>query len=93
MSNVQQFANNHSTQFARLLAKLIRKHIPNHPKLTPAFNQANQSMYLHRVLYAYYKMTTKQTRHQKYMQAAALRNFRNNPHQLVNCANTPTAYL
>jgi hypothetical protein len=50
-------------------------------------------MYVHRVLYAYYKFASKHSVHQPYLQAAFVRMLRNKPQQLVNCANTPTAYL
>ena len=93
MSNIQKFANNQSTQFARVLAKLICKHVTPNPQLTAEFKQFNQSMYLHRVLYAYYKFASKHSRQQPYMQAAFVRMLRNNPTQLVNCAKTPTAYI
>lgn len=93
MSQIQSFANNHSTQFARVLAKLIRKHIAYHPQLTTAFNQFNHNMYLHRVLYAYYKSATKHSRNTTHMQAYFVRMLRNNPQQLINCAHTPTAYI
>src|SRR6056300_1666113 len=93
MSNIQAFANNHSTQFARIIYKLIRKHIVVNSQLTAEFDQFNQSMYLHRVLYAYYKFASKHSRQQPYMQAAFVRMLRNSPNQLVNCAKTPTAYI
>ena len=93
MSNIQAFANNQSTQFARIIHKLIRKHIVVNSQLTAEFDQFNQSMYLHRVLYAYYKFASKASVQQPYMQAAYVRMLRSKPHQLVNCANTPTAYL
>ena len=93
MSQIQTFANNHSTQFARIIRKLVRKHIPYHPQLTTAFNQFNHSMYVHRVLYAYYKFASKTSVQKPRMQAAYVRMLRSKPHQLVNCANTPTAYL
>lgn len=93
MSNIQKFANNQSTQFARVLAKLICKHVAPNPKLTAEFNQFNHTMYLHRVLYAYYKFSSKHSRQQPFMQAAFVRMLRNNPNQLVNCAKTPTAYI
>jgi hypothetical protein len=93
MSQIQSFANNHSTQFARVLAKLIRKHMPYHPQLTTAFNQYNQNMYLHRVLYAYYKSATQHSRHASFMQAYFVRMLRSNPQLLVKAANTPTAHF
>lgn len=93
MSQIQTFANNHSTQLARIIRKLVRKHIPYHPQLTTAFNQFNHSMYVHRVLYAYYKYSSKHSVHQPRMQAAYVRILRSKPHQLVNAANTPTVYM
>jgi hypothetical protein len=93
MSQIQTFANNHSTQFARILAKLVSKHIPNNPQLNSQFNQFQSTMYLHRVLYAYHKFASKHSVHQPYMQAAFVRMLRNKPQQLVNCARTPTAYM
>ena len=93
MSNIQVFANNHNTQLACIVSMLVRKHIPANPKLTAEFNQFNQTMYLHRVLYAYYKFSSKHSRQQPFMQAAFVRMLRNNPNQLVNCAKTPTAYI
>ena len=93
MSNIQKFANNQSTQFARIIHKLIRKHVTANPQLTAEFKQFNQSMYLHRVLYAYYKFSSKHSRQHPFMQAAFVRMLRNNPNQLVNCAKTPTAYI
>ena len=93
MSNIQAFANNHNTQLARIVSMLVRKHIPTNPQLTVKFNQFNRTMYLHRVLYAYYKFASKHSRQQLYMQAAFVRMLRNNPNQLVNCAKTPTAYI
>ena len=93
MSNIQAFANNHNTQLARIVSMLVRKHIPTNPQLTAKFNQFNRTMYLHRVLYAYYKFSSKHSRQQPFMQAAFVRMLRNNPNQLVNCAKTPTAYI
>ena len=93
MSQIQSFANNHSTQLARIIRKLIRKHIPNNPQLNSQFNQFNYTMYLHRVLYAYFKYSSKHSVNQPYMQAYYVRMLRNNPSQLVNCAHTPTAYM
>ncbi len=93
MSNIQAFANNHNTQLACIVSMLVRKHIPTNPKLTAEFNQFNHTMYLHRVLYAYYKFSSKHSRQQPFMQAAFVRMLRNNPNQLVNCAKTPTAYI
>ena len=93
MSQIQSFANNHSTQLARIIRKLVRMHIPYNPQLSVAFNQFKHSMYVHRVLYAYYKFASKHSVHQQYMQAAYVRMLRNKPSQLVNCANTPTAYM
>ena len=93
MSQIQSFANNHSTQLARIISKLIRKHIPYNPQLTAAFNQFNYTTYLHRVLYAYHKYASKHSVYQPYMQAAYIRMLRNKPQQLVNCARTPTAYM
>lgn len=93
MSQIQTFANNHSTQFARVLAKLIRKHIAPNPQFNTAFNQFQSTMYLHRVLYAYHKYSSKHSRHTQYMQAHYVRMLRNKPQQLINCANTPTGYM
>jgi hypothetical protein len=93
MSQIQTFANNHSTQFARVLAKLIAKHIAPNPQLTAAFNQFNHTMYLHRVLYAYHKYSIKHSRLKPSMQARFVLMLRKNPQQLVTCANTPTAYM
>ena len=93
MSNIQKFANNQSTQFACIIYKLICKHVTPNSQLTAEFNQFNQSMYLHRVLYAYYKFASKHSVQQPYMQASFVRMLRNNPNQLVNCAKTPTAYI
>jgi len=93
MSQIQAFANNHSTQFARVLAKLIRKHISYHPQLTTQFNQFNHSMYLHRVLYAYHKYSFKHSRLKPSMQAHFVRMLRRNPQQLINTAHTPTAHF
>ena len=93
MSQIQTFANNHSTQFARVLAKLISKHIAPNPQFNTAFNQFQSTMYLHRVLYAYHKYSSKHSRHTQYMQAHYVRMLRSKPQQLVNCANTPTAYM
>ena len=93
MSQIQSFANNHSTQFARVLAKLIRKHMPYHPQLSTQFNQFNYTMYLHRVLYAYHKYSSNHSRHSQSMQAHFVRMLRNTPQQLINAANTPTAYM
>jgi hypothetical protein len=93
MSQIQTFANNHSTQLARILNKLVHKHISYNPQLTIAFNQFQHSMYLHRVLYAYHKYSSKHSRHTQYMQAHYVRMLRSKPQQLVNCANTPTAYM
>lgn len=93
MSQIQTFANNHSTQFARIIRKLVRKHVPYHPQLTVAFNQYNHNMRVHRVLYAYYKFASKHSVHQPSLQAAFIRMLRRKPQQLVNAANTPTAYM
>lgn len=93
MSQIQTFANNHSTQLARIIRKLIRKHIPNNPQLNSQFNQFQHTMYLHRVLYAYHKYASKHSVHQPYLQAAFVRMLRNKPQQLINAANTPTAYM
>ena len=93
MSQIQTFANNHSTQFARVLAKLIRKHIAPNAQFNTAFNQFNHSIYLHRVLYAYHKYSSKHSRHTQFMQAAYVRMLRRKPQQLINCANTPTGYM
>ena len=93
MSQIQTFANNHSTQFARVLAKLIRKHIAPNPQFNTALNQCNHSIYLHRVLYAYYKYSSKHSRHTQFLQAHFVRMLRNKPRQLINCAHTPTAYM
>jgi len=92
MSQRQAFANNHNTQLARIVSKLIRKHIPTNPQLTTAFNQFNHSMYLHRVLYKYHVSALKHTIHKPRMQAYFVRILRNNPQILVNTAHTPTAY-
>jgi hypothetical protein len=93
MSQIQTFANNHSTQFARVLAKLISKHIAPNPQFNTAFNQFQSTMCLHRVLYAYHKYSSKHSRHTQSMQAHYVRMLRSKPQQLVNCANTPTAYM
>jgi hypothetical protein len=93
MSQIQAFANNHSTQFAQTLSTLIQQHISPHPQLTTQFNQFNHSMYLHRVLYAYHKYSFKHSRHKPSMQAAYVRMLQNNPQLLINAANTPTAHF
>jgi len=92
MSQRQAFANNHSTKLARIISKLIRKHIPYNPQLTTAFNQFQYTMYLHRVLYKYHVSALPHTIHKPRMQAHFARILRNNPQLLVNVAHTPTAY-
>jgi len=93
MSQRQAFANNHSTKLARIVSKLVRKHIPNNPQLTTAFNQFQHSMYVHRVLYKYHVSALPHTIHKPRMQAHLVRILRNNPQLLVNVAHTPTAHM
>lgn len=99
MSQIQNFANNHSTKFARIIVKLVNKYMlapqPNtpNPVLNASFVSMQQQGYVHRVLYAYYKCTTQHSRNQCYMQAQFVRMLRNNPQYLVKVAHTPTAYM
>ena len=96
MSNIQKFANNQSTQFAKLLTQLCIKHCNYHPVTVqqyPNFHNFKSNMYTHRVLYAFYKLNPKRLVNMPHMQAAYVKMLRNNPKMLVNIANTPTAYI
>ena len=92
MSQREAFANNHSTKLARIIYKLLRKHIAPNPQLTAQFNQFNYSMYVHRVLYKYHVSALPHTVHKQHLQAHYARILRRNPQLLVNIAHTPTAY-
>ena len=85
MSKIQTFANTQNTQFAKLLSKLVTQHVCPHSSLN--------SIFVHRILYAFYKYNAKPDVTNTTMQAIFVRMLRKNTKTLRNIANTPTAYM